>query len=197
MILQSGRVFAVNYGDTTIEPTPTTIVRQYVQALTKISVGGTVIRSISLYLQYTGSDRSQCIKFGVYQDDGAGSIVNQPLVAATQNGYCLARGDWGPAWQTWNLAPSDYLTLGGGTYWLCILANQAFGTIYHYTYTGAWGGQFYYDYGYVSYFFPASYTLGFPQTPIAGNYNVIIQPNNSPAGPVFSGGPYSIYATGS
>jgi hypothetical protein len=154
-----------NYGDMNIEIVTSTLVQQYVVALTKITVTHpTVMQSVSLFLQYTGSDGSQCIKFGIYADDGSGSPFGQSLVAATQNGYCFqVTESWGPAWETWQLAPSDYLTINSpGVYWLCTLASQAYGTIYHYSYSGSWGGQYLYNYGYYSYSFPASYALGFP-----------------------------------
>lgn len=154
-----------NYGDINIEIVTSTLVQQYVVALTKITVTHpTVMQSVSLYLRYTGSDGSQCIKFGIYADNDNGSPYGQSLVAATQNGYCFqVTENWGPAWETWQLAPSDYLTITTpGVYWLCTLASQAYGTIYHYSYSGSWGGQYLYNYGYYSYSFPASYVLGFP-----------------------------------
>jgi hypothetical protein len=163
---QSVTVHAVtNYGDTNVEIIQSTLVQQYVVALTKIYVTHpTVMQSVSLYLQYTGSDGSQCLKFGIYADDGSGTPLGQRLVAATQSGYCfLVTQNWGPAWETWQLAPYDYLNITSpGVYWLCTLALQAYGTIYHYSYTGSYGGQYLYSYGYYSYSFPASYTLGFP-----------------------------------
>lgn len=165
---QSAAVSAsTNYGDTNVEPLASTLIQQYVVALTKITVTHpTVMQSVSLYVQYTGSDGSQCLKFGIYADGYNGNgPLGQSLVAATQNGYCfLVTASFGPAWETWQLAPSDYLTITTpGVYWLCSLALQAYGTIYHYTYTGMYGGQFLYDYAYYSYSYPASYSLGFPQ----------------------------------
>jgi len=158
---------ATNYGDMNIETRTSTLQQQYVVALTRIVVTQpTVMQSVSLYLQYQGSDGSQCLKFGIYTDAGYGSgPLGSGLVGATQNGYCLqVTESWGPAWETWQLLPSDYLTINTpGVYWLCILASQAYGTIYHYTYTGAYGGEFLYNYAYYSYSFPASYALGFPQ----------------------------------
>jgi len=156
-----------NYGDTNVEPLTSTLIQQYVVALTKITVTHpTVMQSVSLYLQYLGSDGSQCIKFAIYSDGGNGmGPLGQSLVAGTHNGYCLqVTESFGPAWETWELVPSDYLTITTpGVYWLCTLASQAYGTIYHYTYTGSYGGEFLYDYGYYSYSYPASYSLGFPQ----------------------------------
>jgi hypothetical protein len=165
---QSAAVSASNnYGDTNVEPLASTLIQQYVVALTKITVTHpTVMQSVSLYVQYTGSDGSQCLKFGIYADGNNGNgPLGQSLVAATQNGYCfLVTASFGPAWETWQLAPSDYLTITTpGVYWLCTLALQAYGTIYHYTYTGTYGGQVLYDYAYYSYSYPASYSLGFPQ----------------------------------
>ena len=90
--------------------------------------------------------------FGIYQDNGSGSPAGQPLVAYTRNAYCLhGSGSWGPAWQTWNLKPSDYLTINTpGSYWLCTLAEQTYGSIYHYAYTGT---SYDYTYGYANYYF--------------------------------------------
>ena len=195
-------VFAsVIYGDTNIEPVAITLVSQYVEALTRITVTHpTVIQSVSLYLQYTDSDGSQCIKFGIYKDNSNGNPLNQSLVAATQNGYCLQMTtSWGPAWETWNLTQSDFMTINTpGTYWLCTLAEEAYGTIYHYTYTGAYGGYYLYNYGYYGgYAFPASYTLGFPPT-VFGNTtygNFLIVPYNSNNIGQYNA-PYSFYATG-
>jgi hypothetical protein len=201
IVSQSAAVFAsTNYGDSAIEPITSTLVQQYVVALTKITVShATVMQSVSLYLQYTGSDGSQCIKFGIYADNGDGSPYGQKLVAATQNGYCLqVTESWGPAWETWELAPSDYLMISTpGVYWLCTLANQAYGTIYHYTYTGSYGGQYLYNYGYYSYSYPASYSLGFPQVNFPG---VTYPPANFPMGANFTivdnNAPFSFYMTG-
>jgi len=154
------------YGDTNIETRTSTLLQQYVFAMTRITVTHpTVMQSVSLYLQYDGSDGSQCLKFGIYADSGNGNgPLGSSLVAGTRNGYCfLITAGFGPAWETWQLAPSDYLTINTpGVYWLSILANQAYGTVYHYTYTGVYGGQFLYDYAYFSYSYPASYSLGFP-----------------------------------
>jgi hypothetical protein len=191
---------SANYGDTNIETLTSTLIQQYVVALTKITITHpTVMQSVSMYLHYTGSDGSQCIKFGIYSDDGNGSPMGQSFVAATQNGYCFQITEsWGPAWETWQLVPSDYLTISTpGVYWLCTLANQAYGTIYHYTYTGSNGGQYLYNYGYYSYSFPASYSLGFPQVnfpqpnfpgahlAMAANFTIV--ENNAP---------FSFYMTG-
>ena len=170
--VQPVTVFAsINYGDMTVEPLSSTLVSQFVAALTKITVDKLIVmKSVSLLLQYTGSDGSQCIKFGIYKDNGSGSPIGEPLVASTHNGYCLRVGTWGPDWETWQLVPSDYLTISTpGVYWLCTLADQAYGTIYHFTYTGVYGGQSYYNYGYSSYSFPVSYALGFPTIPFPSN----------------------------
>jgi len=191
-------------GDMKIEPVTSTLVKGYVMALTKITVTQQVtIQSVSLYLSYTGSDGSQCVKFGVYKDDGnpwgQSSPLYQPLVAATSNEYCLEKGDFGPAWETWQLAQSDYMTLGKpGVYWLCTLAKQGYGTIYHFTYTGPYGGQFLYKYGYFTYGFPADYDLGFPSVPFAdqslGSYAIIVPFNVNNVGEYNA--PYSFYVTG-
>jgi hypothetical protein len=191
-------------GDTNVEPATSTLVSQYIMALTKFTVThSTTIESISLFLQYTGSDGSQCIKFGIYGDNGGAygqsSPLYQPLVAATHNGYCFQIGDFGPAWETWVLLPGDSMTVGPGTYWLCTLASEAYGTIYHFTYTGAYGGQFLYQYGYFYYGFPASFALGFPPTTFGTttytNGQGLILPFNS-ANIGDYDAPYSFYATG-
>jgi len=192
-----------NYGDTNIELLTSTLIQQYVVALTKITVTHPIVmQSVSLYLQYTGSDGSQCIKFGIYADDGNGPL-GQSLVAATRNGYCFqVTENWGPAWETWQLAPSDYLTINTpGIYWLCTLANQAYGTIYHYTYTGSYGGQYLYDYAYYSYSYPASYSLGFPQINFPqGSYAQNNPLVNYPRAANFTiaeyNAPFSFYMTG-
>jgi hypothetical protein len=192
-------------GDTNVEPVTTTLgPANYVMALTKITVTQpTTIRSVSIYLQYTGSDGSQCIKFGIYGDNGASygqsSPINESLIAATVNGYCFQAGDFGPAWETWTLLPWDTLTISTpGTYWLTTLTKEGYGNAYHFTYTGAYGGQFLYKYGYFYYGFPASFTLGYPPT-IFGNMTYsnanLIQPFNQ-----FNIGeynaPFSFYVTG-
>ena len=154
---------STRYGDQNVEQFAGTIGGDLVQAYTKITIGEpTVVQSVSIYLKYAGSDGSQCMKFGIYQDKGNGSPAGQPLVASTQNGYCLrGSASWGPAWQTWNLASSDYLSISTpGDYWLCTLAKQTYGSIYHYAYTGDYD----YNYGYANYFFAAPYSEGFPTT---------------------------------
>lgn len=201
----SSPVFATTIlGDANVEPATTTLVSQYVMALTKFTVTSpTTIRAVSLFLQYTGSDGSQCIKFGVYGDNGGSygqsSPLNQPLVAATHNGYCFRIGDFGPAWEIWPLLPEDFMTVGPGTYWLCTLASEGYGTIYHFTYTGAYGGQFLYRYGYFYYGFPASYALGYPPT-VFGNttytdgQGLILPPYPTNIGEYDA--PFSFYAIG-
>jgi hypothetical protein len=173
-------------------------------ALTKFTVSRpTTIKSISLYLQYANSDGSQCIKFGIYGDNGGpygqSSPLYQPLVAATHNGYCLQTGNFGPAWETWTLLSGDYMVVGAGTYWLCTLALEGYGTIYHFTYTGSYGGQFLYQYGYFYYGFPASYALGYPPTVFGNttytNGEYLLLPYNS-ANIGNYNAPYSFYATG-
>ena len=195
---------ATTYGDANIEPVTSILVPQFVMALTKIYVThSTTISSVSMYLQYSDSDSSQCLKFGVYGDNGAAyaqsSPMNQPLIAATRNGYCLRQGDFDPAWETWSLASSDYLTIrNAGTYWLAVLAKEAYGTVYHFTYTGAYGGQFLYQFGYFYYGFPASYTLGFPPTVFGNttysNANLILPFNQNNVGEYNA--PFSFYVTG-
>lgn len=202
----SSPVYATSIlGDSNIEVSTTTLTSQYVMALTKFTVTHpTTIFSVSLFLQYDGSDGSQCIKFGIYADDGGAygqsNPLGQPLVAATQNGYCLQTGNFGPAWETWALLPGDYMAINeAGTYWLCTLALQSYGTIYHFTYTGAYGGQFLYQYGYFYYGFPASYALGFPTT-VFGNtaytdgQGLILPFNSANIGEYNA--PFSFYATG-
>ena len=195
----------VTYGDTNVEPATTNLLDNYVDALTKITVTQpTTITSVSMYIQYAGSDGSQCIKFGIYRDNGGSwgqsSPLDQPIVAATHYGYCLLVGNFGPAWETWPLLPTDYMVLAPGTYWIATLASQDFGTIYHFTYTGAYGGQYLYNYGYFNYAFPASYALGFPPvvfgnaTYTNGDGNII--PFN-PANVGEYNAPFSFYVTGS
>lgn len=185
----------VTYGDQTVEQATDTLTGDMVEAFLRINVTQpVVIQSVSFYLQYTGSDGSQCMKFGIYRDDpfGSWSPRGQPLVAATQNGYCV-RGSiaWGPAWITWKLLPSDYLTIAApGVYWISALAKQTFGTIYHYTigqvYNSAWGYYYmYYNYTYAynNYAFYSPYSQGF-----LGNFSTT---------PSWQGNaPYSIYVTG-
>lgn len=201
-----------NYGDSNIETRTSTLIQQYVVAMTRITVTHpTVMQSVSLYLQYTGSDGSQCLKFGIYMDAGEDSgPLGSSLVAATQNGYCFQITEsFGPAWETWQLAPSDYLTINTpGVYWLSILANQAYGTVYHYTYTGVYGGQFLYDYAYFSYSYPASYSLGFPRinfpqgsyaqnSPVVGGLPAVNYPGTAANFTISEyNAPFSFYMTG-
>ena len=195
---------SISYGDTNVEVYQTTLFDNYVDALTKIIVTQpTTITQVSMYLRYRGSDGSQCVKFGIYGDNGASrgisNPLNQPLVAATHNGYCFLLGDFGPAWETWSLLPSDYMVVTPGTYWLATLASQDYGTIYRYTYTGSYGGQYLYNYGYYNYAFPASYTFGFPPT-VFGNATYVAGENNVlPTYPTDIGdydAPYSFYVSG-
>jgi hypothetical protein len=170
------------YGDPNVEQWSSTIGGDLVQAYSMITVDSpTVLHSISMFLQYSGSDGSQCMYFGIYQDNGSWNPAGQPLVVATSHAYCLrSAATWGPAWQTWKLIPSDYLIISTpGTYWLCTLAKQTYGTIFHYSYAGAYD----YTYGYSDYFFVAPFANGFPQ---------FFSPN--PASE--TNGPYSLYATG-
>lgn len=194
----------VTYGDTNVEVATTNPLDNYVDALTKITVTEpTIITSVSMYLSYAGSDGSQCIKFGIYGDNGGSygqsNPLNEPLVAATRNGYCFQVGNFGPAWETWTLLPSDQMTINPGTYWLATLASQDFGTIYHFTYTGAYGGQYLYNYGYFNYAFPASYALGFPPTVFANTTYTDGQGTILPFNPANIGqynAPFSFYVTG-
>jgi len=172
----------MNFGDQNVEQWSSVIGGDMVQAYTMITITQpTVIQSVSMYMQYSGSDGSQCIKFGIYQDNGNGSPAGQPLVAATQNGYCLhGSASWGPAWETWKLHPSDYLVINQtGTYWVTTLAKQTYGSIYHYAYAQDYD----YTYGYANYFFLSPYANGFPQTF-----------SSNPAWE--SNAPYSLYVTG-
>ena len=171
----------VSYGDQNIEPWSDTIGGNVVQAYTEITVTSpTIITSVSLYLQYYGSDGSQCMYFGLYPDPGTGSPAGQQLAAATRQAYCLRSGGaWGPAWQTWNLNPSDYMLVEPGTYWLCTLARYTFGTVYHYSYAD--GNDW--PYGTSTYFFAAVFETGFPQF-------------FSPTPTSYTEGPYSFYVTG-
>ncbi|MGA2625599.1 MAG: hypothetical protein ABSF63_00875 [Candidatus Bathyarchaeia archaeon] len=192
-------------GDTSVEPVASTLNAQYVEALTKITVNqSTVIHSVSMYLQYNGSDGSQCLKFGVYGDNGGSpygqsSPMNEPLIASTKNGYCFVVGNFGPGWETWALQPSDYITIPAGVYWLAVLPEQSYGLIYHFTYTGIYPGQYLYNYGYFMYGFPASYALGFPPTVFGatpyGYGGYLILPFNSGNVGEYNA-PYSFYVTG-
>jgi len=172
-------------GDLNTERWSGTIGGNVVQAYTRIQVSEPiVIQSVSMYLQYAGSDGSQCMMFGVYRDNGAGSPAGEPLVATTRTAYCLhGTSSWGPAWQRWSLLPSDYLQISSpGTYWLCTLAKQTYGYIFHY----GWSGSSAYDYryGYATYYFYWPFNHEFPSvfsnTPTAEYY-----------------GPYSFYVAGS
>jgi len=192
----------VTYGDTNVEPVTTSLLDNYVDALTKIVVTQpTTFTTVSMYLQYSGSDGSQCLKFGIYGDNGASwgqsSPVNEPLVAATFHSYCFQVGNFGPAWETWQLAPGDWMSVDPGTYWLATLASQDYGTIYHFTYQGAYGGQGLYTYGYFNYAFPASYILGFPLT-VFGNttYAPAVVMPSFPSNVGEYNAPYSFYMTG-
>lgn len=153
----------VSYGDRNVEQWTGTIGGDLVQAYTMITVTKPIIiQSFSMYLQYAGSDGTQCMEFGIYMDNGSGSPAGQPLVAATHRsgGYCLrGSGSWGPAWQTWNLNGDSLMINAPGDYWLCTLAKQTYGSIHHYAYTGAYD----YTYGYANYYFSSPYYLGFPQ----------------------------------
>ena len=194
----------VTYGDTNIEVATTNLLDNYVDALTKIVVTQNItITSVSMYVQYAGSDGSQCIKFGIYGDDGGSwgqsNPLGQSLVAATHYGYCFLVGDFGPAWETWQLLPPDYMAIGPGTYWLATLSSQDFGTIYHFTYTGAYGGQYLYKYGYFNYAFPASYALGFPLTNFGNATYTNGEGNILPFNPTNIGeydAPFSFFVTG-
>jgi hypothetical protein len=171
----------VIYGDPNVEQWPDTIGGDMVQAYTVIIVNApTLITSVSMFLQYSGSDGSQCMYFGIYPDNGSGSPAGSTLVTATKQAYCLKGGStWGPAWQTWNLTPSDYMTVQPGTYWLCTLAKQTFGTVYHYSYAS--GADW--SYGTSAYYFAATFDNGFPQF-------FSSHPASS------TEGPYSFYVTG-
>jgi len=183
MVPQISAASVAYYGDTNIEQWTSTIGGNMVQAYVMFTIPGpVVIRSVSMYTQYSGSDGTQCMYFGIYQDNGHGSPAGQRLVASTSNSYCL-RGSvtWGPAWETWKLLPSDYLTINGtGSYWLAVLASQTYGYIYHYAYSSSYD----YTYGYATYFFTTPYSLGFPTT-FASTWTG------------WEGnGPYSIFVTG-
>jgi len=181
LIVPQTSASVATYGDTNVEQWTGTIGGDMVQAYLTFSVPGPVtIQSVSIYMQYSGSDGSQCMFFGIYQDNGNGSPAGQPLVASTKNAYCL-RGSvmWGPGWQTWKLRAGDNLTIpAAGTYWLAILAKQTYGYIYHYAYSWSYD----WTYGYSTYFFYSLYSNGFPST-----FN---------SNPAWEGnGPYSIYLT--
>lgn len=152
---------SLTFGDTVAEQFPGNIGGGFVQAYVRVTISQpTTLTSVSMYLKYSGSAGDQCFKFGIYKDgnvglEGHGSPASQPLVAATTNGYCLyGTGSWGPAWETWELASSDYLTIKTpGNYWLCVLASNSYGNIYHFSplYTYGYNST----YGYNDFFFPA------------------------------------------
>jgi hypothetical protein len=185
------------YGDTNIEVATANLIAQNIEALTKFKTAQQItIHSISMYLQYQGSDGSECLKFGIY--GYANPPMGQPLVAATTSGYCLQTGDFGPAWETFTLQPSDSMTVPPGTYWISVLASPTATitppvTIYHYAYTGEGvnvGAENMYTYGYFGgYAFPASYTQGFPPVPFAEFGEWII--NNSES----LNAPFSVYVS--
>jgi len=109
------------YGDTNIEQWTSTIGANMVQAYLMFSVPTPLlITSVNMYVQYSGSDGSQCMRFGIYLDNGNGSPAGEPLIASTWNTYCLHGSvTWGPGWETWRLRPFDYLNVTQrGTYWL-------------------------------------------------------------------------------
>jgi len=171
-----------SYGDTNVEQWSSTIGGNFVQAYLMFwTPTPLLILSVSMYVQYSGSDGSQCMRFGVYLDNGNGSPAGEPLVAATWNAYCLhGSASWGPGWETWRLRPGDFLNLTQpGTYWLAVLASQTYGNVYHYAYSSSYD----YTYGYATYFFPTSFDQGFPTI--------------FSTSPTWEGnGPYSIYVTG-
>ena len=181
LVPQSFGSTVTSYGDQNIEQWSSTIGGNMVQAYVMFSMPGpTVIRSVSMYVQYSGSDGSQCMLFGIYQDNGSGSPAGQPLVAYTKTTYCLhGSASWGPAWQTWTLRVNDTLSIpAAGDYWLATLASQTYGNIYHYAYSSSYD----YTYGYATYFFTTPYSLGFPTL--------------FSSSPAWEGnGPYSIYVT--
>lgn len=182
ILAQTFAVTPMNFGDQNVEQWSSVIGGNFVQAYTMITVTQpTTIQSVSAYMQYSGSDGSQCIQFGIYQDDGSGSPAGQALVAATTKGYCLhGSASWGPAWETWNLGSSDYLVIKQpGNYWIATLATETYGSIYHYAYSQDYD----YTYGYANYFFSSPYSTGFPQTF-----------SSTPAWE--SNAPYSLYVTG-
>lgn len=181
LVPQSFALTITNYGDQNVEQWASTIGGNMVQAYVMFTVPGpVVIRSISMYVQYSGSDGSQCMWFGIYQDNGNGSPAGQPLVASTAKSYCLhGSASWGPAWETWKLRANDTLTIpAAGTYWLATLAAQTYGSVYHYAYSSSYD----YTYGYATYFFTTPYSFGFP---------TIFSSTPSWEG----NGPYSIYVT--
>ncbi len=171
-----------SYGDTNVEQWSSTIGGNIVQAYLMFTTPTPlVVQFVTMYVQYSGSDGTQCMRFGIYLDNGNGSPAGEPLIAATLNSYCLHGSvSWGPDWETWRLHPIDFLNITQpGTYWLAVLASQTFGNVYHYAYSSSYD----YTYGYATYFFPASYSQGFP---------TIFSTT-----PAWEGnGPYSIFVSG-
>jgi len=181
LVPQTFAATSMNFGDQNVEQWTSTIGGSIVQAYVMFSVPGpVVIQSVSMYVQYSGSDGSQCMKFGIYQDNGNGSPAGQTLVASTTFSYCLhGSASWGPAWETWKLRPNDTLSIqAAGDYWLATLASQTYGSVYHYAYSSSYD----YTYGYATYFFATPYSQGFPTTF-----------SSNPAWE--SNGPYSAYVT--
>jgi hypothetical protein len=171
-----------SYGDTNVEQWSSTIGGNVVQAYLMFSTPTPLlILSVSMYVQYSGSDGSQCMRFGVYLDNGNGSPAGQPLVASTWNFYCLHGSvSWGPDWETWRLRPNDFLNITQpGTYWLAVLATQSFGNVYHYAYSSSYD----YTYSYATYYFSTPALQGFP---LIFSYNPAWEGN----------GPYSVYVSG-
>jgi hypothetical protein len=179
MVQQAFASTIVNYGDQNVEQWTSTIGGNVVQAYVMFAVPGPVtIQSVSMYVQYSGSDGSQCMRFGIYKDNGSGSPAGKSLVSSTSKTYCLhGSATWGPAWQTWKLLSNDTLAItAAGDYCLATLASQTYGSVYHYAYSSSYD----YTYGYATYFFTAPYSQGFP-TLFSSN-------------PGWEGnGPYSVY----
>ena len=99
LAIQTFAASTIRYGDQNVEGYAGTIGGDLVQAYTLVTISKpTFIQSVSMYMAYAGSDGSQCMLFGIYQDNGSGSPAGQPLVAYTRNAYCLhGSGSWGPA----------------------------------------------------------------------------------------------------
>ncbi len=64
----------VTYGDQNIEQWSSTIGGNIIQAYLWFNINQPiVIKSVTMFMQFSGSDGTSCIKFGIYRDSGTGS----------------------------------------------------------------------------------------------------------------------------